>query len=106
LKLSLFIPCYNEAANLPLLLYRCREVARQPGCEVILVDNGSTDSSPDIWQKLLPAYPGCRDIRVEKNRSYGFGLLCGLKAATGDVLGWTHADMQICRLTLWIPSAG
>ncbi len=94
MKLSLVIPCYNEAENLPLLLDRCREVARQPGCEVILVDNGSTDSSSDILQDLLPDYPGCRTIRVEKNRGYGFGLLCGLKAATGDVLGWTHADMQ------------
>ena len=94
MKLSLVIPCYNEAENLPLLLDRCRKVALHPSCEVILVDNGSTDSSPDILQELLPAYPGCRSIRVEKNRGYGFGLLCGLKAATGDVLGWTHADMQ------------
>jgi glycosyltransferase involved in cell wall biosynthesis len=58
------------------------------------VDNGSTDSSPDTLQELLPAYPGCRSIRVDENRGYGFGLLCGLKAATGDVLGWTHADLQ------------
>jgi len=94
LKLSLIIPCYNEGANLPLLLDRCRDVARQQGYEVILVDNGSTDSSPDILRELLPTYPGCRSIRIDENRGYGFGLLFGLKAARGDVLGWTHADMQ------------
>lgn len=94
MKLSLIIPCYNEAANLPLLLDRCRDVARQQGYEVILVDNGSTDSSPDILRELLPTYPGCRSIRIDENRGYGFGLLFGLKAARGDVLGWTHADMQ------------
>lgn len=94
MHLSLVIPCYNEAANLPLLLERCKEVTRQPDCEVILVDNGSTDSSPEVLRELLPAYPGCRSIRVEKNQGYGFGILSGLKAATGDILGWTHADMQ------------
>lgn len=94
MKLSLVIPCYNEAANLPLLLERCRAVVHQPGCEVILVDNGSTDGSPDVLRELLPAYPGCRSIRIEKNQGYGFGILSGLKAATGDILGWTHADMQ------------
>lgn len=94
MKFSLVIPCYNEAANLPLLLERGQEVARQPNCELILVDNGSTDNSADVLSKLLPDYPGCRSIRVEKNQGYGFGILSGLRAATGDVLGWTHADMQ------------
>lgn len=33
-------------------------------------------------------------MRVEKNQGYGFGILSGLRAAEGKVLGWTHADMQ------------
>jgi len=94
MKFSLIIPCYNEAANLPLLLDRCKEVAHRPGVEVILVDNGSTDNSPEILVSLLSQYPGCRSVRVEKNQGYGFGILTGLRAATGDILGWTHADMQ------------
>ena len=94
MKFSLIIPCYNEAANLPLLLERCRELARRPGIEVILVDNGSTDNSPEVLLSLLPRYPGCRSVRVEKNQGYGFGILTGLKAAKGEILGWTHADMQ------------
>lgn len=94
MKFSLVIPCYNEAANLPLLLERCKEVSRRPDTEVILVDNGSTDNSPEILVSLLPQYPGCRSVRVEKNQGYGFGILMGLRAASGDILGWTHADMQ------------
>ena len=94
MKFSLVIPCYNEAANLPLLLERCKEVARQPDVEVILVDNGSTDSSPAVLNELLPSYPGCRSVRVEKNQGYGFGILSGLRSAKGEILGWTHADMQ------------
>ncbi|HEN3479756.1 TPA: glycosyltransferase family 2 protein [Yersinia enterocolitica] len=94
MKYSLIIPCYNEAANLPLLLERCKAITFNPDIEVILVDNGSTDISTEILQQLLPQYPGCRSVRVENNQGYGFGILAGLKAAKGDVLGWTHADMQ------------
>lgn len=94
MKFSLVIPCYNEAANLPLLLERCKALGAREGIEVILVDNGSTDNSPAVLAKLLPAYPGCRTVRVEVNKGYGFGILAGLRAAHGQILGWTHADMQ------------
>jgi len=93
MKFSLVIPCYNEAKNLPLLLERCKEVTA-PDIEVILVDNGSTDNSAQVLQELLPNYQGCRSIRVEKNQGYGFGILSGLQAAQGEIIGWTHADMQ------------
>lgn len=93
MKLSLIIPCYNEAANLPLLLDRCASL-RDADIEVILVDNGSTDNSPQVLQDLLPSYPHCRSVRVPVNQGYGFGILSGLEAATGDLLAWTHADMQ------------
>ena len=94
MKFSLVIPCYNEAANLPLLLERCKAVGARGNTEVILVDNGSTDDSPDVLERLLPSYPGCRSVRVEVNQGYGFGILSGLRAAQGNILGWTHADMQ------------
>lgn len=94
MKFSLVIPCYNEAANLPLLLERCKDLGAREGIEVILVDNGSTDDSPAVLARLLPAYPGCRSVRVEVNQGYGFGILAGLCAARGNILGWTHADMQ------------
>ncbi|MCI9875260.1 MULTISPECIES: glycosyltransferase family 2 protein [Pseudomonas] len=94
MKFSLVIPCYNESASLPLLLERCKGLVAQNGVEIILVDNGSTDSTPQVLENLLPAYPGCRSVRVDVNQGYGHGILCGLRAAEGDVLGWTHADLQ------------
>lgn len=94
MRFSLVIPCYNEAANLPLLLERCKSLAATPDVEVLLVDNGSTDSTADVLEKLLPKFIGCRSIRVEKNQGYGFGIVSGLKAARGEILGWTHADLQ------------
>jgi len=94
MKFSLVIPCYNEAKNIPLLLERCRGVVTRPDVEVVLVDNGSTDDSAQVLLNLLPKYPGCRSVRVEKNQGYGFGIVTGLKTAKGEILAWTHADMQ------------
>lgn len=94
MKLSLVIPCYNEDRNIPLLLERCGDLAKLGEVEVILVDNGSTDNSPQVLASLLPNYPGCRSVRVEVNQGYGYGILSGLREAEGDVLAWTHADMQ------------
>jgi len=81
MTLSVVVPCWNERENLPLILARFREVLDRDDVEVILVDNGSS-------------YPFARSVRVDVNRGYGAGILAGLRAATGEWLGWTHADMQ------------
>ena len=94
MRFSLVIPCYNEAANIPLLLEKCGELSSHPGVEILLVDNGSTDESQLVMSKLLPRYPACRSVRVIQNQGYGFGILAGLNEASGEFLGWTHADMQ------------
>jgi glycosyltransferase involved in cell wall biosynthesis len=93
-KFSLIIPCFNEAKNIPLLLERCGGIARLGEIEIILVDNGSTDGSQEVLARIIKDYPGCRSIRVEVNRGYGSGILAGLRSADGEILGWTHADMQ------------
>jgi len=93
-KYSLVIPCYNEAATLPLLVARCRESLSGRRAEIILVDNGSTDASAETLAALLAGESDIRGVRVEINQGYGFGILSGLRAARGAVLGWTHADMQ------------
>ncbi|MFZ5638017.1 MAG: glycosyltransferase family 2 protein [Pseudomonadota bacterium] len=94
MRLSLVIPCYNEARNLPLLVARLRETFVRDDIEAILVDNGSTDNSPDVLAALLREPSRIRSVRVEVNRGYGFGILSGLRAAEGEIIGWTHADMQ------------
>lgn len=94
LRLSLVIPCYNEARNLPLLVARLRETFVREDVEAILVDNGSTDDSPAVLAALLDGVAGIRSLRVERNQGYGHGILAGLRAARGLIVGWTHADMQ------------
>ncbi len=93
-RLSLVIPCYNEARSLPLLVERCAKLVAAGDIEVVLVDNGSSDDSPAVLAALLADRRGVRSIRVPVNRGYGHGILEGLRAAHGTILGWTHADLQ------------
>ena len=93
MNLSVIIPCYNEAENIPLILQRFAECIK-PGVEVVLVNNGSSDDSKTILDQLLPAYSFARVVDVPINQGYGYGILEGLKTAKSDYIGWTHADMQ------------
>ena len=92
--LSIVIPCYNEAANLPLLIARLAEVMVRDDVEVVLVDNGSSDGSDRVLAKASAAHGFLETTRVEVNQGYGNGILSGLAVARGDILAWTHADMQ------------
>jgi len=94
IALSLIIPCYNEAANLPLLIGRLAEGFKRSNVEVILVDNGSTDESPNILSEATERHPSLRSVRVDVNQGYGHGIVVGLREARGRYLGWTHADLQ------------
>ncbi len=97
IKLSIVVPCYNEADNLTSLLGRFQSVvADRPGVEVVLVDNGSTDRTDQVLQQELsrPGHHFARSVRVPRNRGYGHGIITGLQAARGEYLAWTHADLQ------------
>ena len=94
MKLSIVVPCYNEAENIPLILERFDEVIKTDEVEVILVNNGSTDNSAEVLDELLPNYCFARTVFVPVNQGYGYGILQGLNDAEGDYIGWTHADMQ------------
>ena len=100
LGLSIVVPCYNEEKNIPLIVARFGEALDR--CtfgnmvEIILVNNGSKDSSSSVLVSEI-AKSGRQNFKVETvpvNQGYGFGILSGLRAATGEILSWTHADMQ------------
>ena len=94
MKLSIVVPCYNEAKNIPLLLKRFSEVILRDDIEVVMVDNGSTDNSAEVLESLLHDYTFARSVHVKANRGYGYGIIQGLRTCSGDFIGWTHADMQ------------
>ena len=94
MKLSVVVPCYNESKNIPLILNKFNEVIKRDDVEVVLVNNGSTDNSQEIFDELVPKYPFARVHKIEVNEGYGYGIVSGLKAAKGEFIGYTHADMQ------------
>lgn len=95
MKLSLIIPCFNEAKSLPKLVKRCKELTEiYENSEVILVDNGSLDDTEDTLKCLLLNCEHVSYISLTGNKGYGGGIIEGLKAAQGEILCWTHADLQ------------
>ncbi len=94
--LSIIVPCYNEAENILLILEKFSRVLKGLSAELILVNNGSTDESGEILRGELknPLYCFARVVSIAKNIGYGHGIMTGLREAKGDVLAWTHADLQ------------
>ena len=92
--LSVVVPCYNEEKNLPLLVERFADVLKGKDAELVLVNNGSTDNSPAVINDLVAMHSFIRCATVSKNVGYGHGILTGLSAAQGDILAYTHADLQ------------
>jgi polyisoprenyl-phosphate glycosyltransferase len=94
MKFSIIIPCYNEEKNIPLIIEKFSEVINSDDIEVIIVNNGSTDNSTDVIAKHIASQKLFKLVTIVKNQGYGFGILSGLNAASGEFIGWTHADMQ------------
>lgn len=95
-KYSIVLPCYNESANLPVLVDRFRPFAQRWDFELILVNNGSTDDSALIMEQVQqdPSNAFVRIVTIEKNIGYGHGIHTGLEAAKGEILAYSHADVQ------------
>jgi glycosyltransferase involved in cell wall biosynthesis len=94
---SLVIPCYNESENLVNLVERCKYLlSEKENIEVLIVDNGSTDNSSEVLADILTNYHDerLRTVKIKQNQGYGNGILVGLEESVGDILGWTHADLQ------------
>jgi glycosyltransferase involved in cell wall biosynthesis len=96
-NLSIVLPCYNEAGNIPLIFSRFREViGDREDIEVVMVNNGSTDDSAEILaaEAARPENAFARVATVAINQGYGYGIMSGVRVATGEFIAWTHADMQ------------
>ena len=91
---SLVIPCYNEENNIDLLIKKSQDILINKNIELILVDNGSTDKTRDKIISQQKSYTNLILVVVDDNRGIGFGIHKGLMAANGDIIGYTHADLQ------------
>jgi len=63
--------------------------------ELVLVDNGSTDRTGEIIEELIAAGHPVSKVRVDVNEGYGHGVLEGLRATRGRLVGFLCADSQV-----------
>jgi glycosyltransferase involved in cell wall biosynthesis len=94
--LSLVIPCYNEQENVPTLLQRVGDSLSKIGkpFEVIIIDDGSTDSTPKLLEEGMRQHPWLRVIRMAKNGGQSAAFEAGFEAARGEIIATIDADLQ------------
>ena len=95
-SLSIVIPAYNESARIESALERVLACVaeRHWNAEVLVVDDGSSDSTPDIVRRWMTAHPNLHLINNEGNRGKGYSVRNGLLQATGQVVMFTDADLS------------
>ena len=95
-ELSIVVPMFNEEAVLPLLVGRLRPVADglDTAYEVLAVDDGSTDSTPILLQRLTREWPQLRVVRLRANAGHQAAISAGLARSRGGYVVTLDADLQ------------
>lgn len=95
--LSFVYPVYNEIENLPRLLPVTRAIAEGlvAGYEVVLVNDGSTDGSGDLMDRLAAEHPEVRVCHHRRNRGLGAAIATGLARARGDLVLYMDSDFPV-----------
>ncbi|MFH2006918.1 MAG: glycosyltransferase family 2 protein [bacterium] len=99
MDLSIVIPCYNEVESLPPLVealdrFVADHQSRGGSVEVLVVDDGSTDGSPELVGGLAATRPHLRLIRLRRNFGQTAAMAAGFDHATGEVVVPMDADLQ------------
>lgn len=96
LDISVVVPLYNEAESLPELVEWIGRVAtaNRLSYEIIFVDDGSTDESWSVIERLKKSNPEIRAISFMRNYGKSAALYCGFDMAEGEVVFTMDADLQ------------
>lgn len=95
IELSIIAPIYNEAENIENLYNAITNVMNQNlNYEIILVNDGSTDNSTALLDRISYNNPLVHVIHFKKNRGQTAALWAGMKAAKGELLAIIDADLQ------------
>ena len=97
--LSIIIPVYNEATRIDrniaeIVAFFDRFSAGCP-CEIIFVNDGSTDSTLDVLRKHIGGRPNCRIVSYDKNRGKGHAVRQGILAANGSWSAFVDIDLAV-----------
>jgi len=96
LDLSIIIPCYNEAQNIPLLFEELRRVVNSTGLsyEVIGIDDGSQDQTFEGLKKEISRLPQGKAVRLRRNFGQTAALSAGFDLAEGKIIITLDGDLQ------------
>jgi glycosyltransferase involved in cell wall biosynthesis len=94
--LSLVVPAYNEQEVLPALLEAVEKSLSVIGrpFEVLIIDDGSKDSTPAMLAEAKKTRPWLRVIRLNRNCGQSTAFDAGFKAARGEIIATIDADLQ------------
>jgi glycosyltransferase involved in cell wall biosynthesis len=94
-KLSVIVPCYNEAETLALIVEEILATdIGSTGKEIIIIDDKSRDNSREVIEDLQKKHPEIKSIFQSKNEGKGAALKRGFLKSTGDVVIVQDADRE------------
>ena len=96
IDISVVVPLYNEAESLPELVMWIDRVAQSNSLtyEILMIDDGSTDGSWTVVERLRRDYPAIRGVSFMRNYGKSAALYVGFEMAVGDVVFTMDADLQ------------
>jgi glycosyltransferase involved in cell wall biosynthesis len=94
--LSIFFPAYNDSGTIASMVIGAVVAARKltPDFEVLVINDGSRDLTPQIADELARVYPQVRVVHHQVNRGYGGALRSGFANATKEFIFYTDGDAQ------------
>jgi GT2 family glycosyltransferase len=95
-QVSFVLPSYNEEANITTAIESALRAARRlcSDFEILVVDDGSTDATAELVQRVIRQEPSIKLLRHGSNRGYGEALRSGFSAAKMEFVFFTDADNQ------------
>lgn len=95
-SLSVFFPVYNEEANLEVLIGQALRIipSLAKKYELLIINDGSTDDSLKLAQKLSKENESIRVISHKFNKGYGEVLKTGIRKSQYEWIFWTDSDLQ------------
>jgi glycosyltransferase involved in cell wall biosynthesis len=94
--LSIVIPAYNESSRIERTLERVTQCVVEQGwdAEILVVDDGSQDWTPQIVERWMERHPRVKLVQNHGNRGKGYSVRNGLLQAAGEVVMFTDADLS------------
>lgn len=95
-ELSVLVPAKDEAENLPEFLKQCADalVGVPYGCEVVVVDDGSEDATPEVLEQLQQQHAFLRVVTHRTQRGIADALRSAGEVASGRIFVFYPADLQ------------